>query len=195
MRDATNYQQQLAALLPPGPLWDSLRQDETAQALLLALADEFARIDARSDDLLRELDPRSVSELLAEWEAWAGLPDSCAALGVTLAERRAALHAAITSEGGQNRAYFITLAERLGFPGATITEFEPYTVDLSVDAPIYGADWRFAWRLSAVRPDVAQFNVESNVDESLGEQGPTTRLECAINQRKPAHTVALFEYT
>lgn len=195
MRTNADYQQQLNALLPPGQLWESLRQDENTQALLLALADEFARIDARADDVLRELDPRSVSELLAEWEAWADLPDSCSGLGETLQQRRDALHAALTSEGGQSRAYFIALADRLGFTGATITEFEPHTVDQSVDAPIYGADWRFAWLLSAVMPDVAQFNVESNVDESLGELAPTTRLECAVNKLKPAHTVALFEYT
>lgn len=195
MRTAADYQQQLNALLPPGALWEALRQDENAQALLLALADEFARIDARADDLLRELDPRTVSELLAEWEAWAGLPDACSGLGETLQQRRDALHAALTSEGGQSRAYFIALAERIGFPGATITEFEPHTVEMSVDAPIYGTDWRFAWLLSVAMPAVIQFNVESSVDESLGEQAPTTRLECVINKLKPAHTVALFEYT
>jgi uncharacterized protein YmfQ (DUF2313 family) len=195
MREAADYQQQLNALLPPGALLESLRHDEAAQALLLALADEFARLDGRADDLLRELDPRSVSELLAEWEAWAGLPDTCSGLGETLQQRRDALHASLTAEGGQSRAYFVALAERLGFAGATITEYEPHTVEMSVDAPIYGTDWRFAWLLSVATPDVVQFNVESNVAEGLGEQAPTTRLECAINKYKPAHTIALFEYT
>ncbi|MEW6647179.1 MAG: putative phage tail protein [Pseudomonadota bacterium] len=195
MRDATDYKQQLNALLPPGPLWEALRQDDNAQSLLIALADELARLDDRAYDLLRELDPRSVSELLAEWEAWAGLPDSCSGLGETLNERRDALHAAMTSSGGQSRAYFIALAERLGFPGTSITEYEPHTVEDDVDAAIYGDDWRFAWLLSAQTPDIQQISVESDVDESLGEQAPTERLECAINKTKPAHTVALFEYT
>ncbi len=58
--DATDYTAQLQALLPPGPLWDALRQPGTTAAeLVAALAEELARLDARTEDLLAELDPRS----------------------------------------------------------------------------------------------------------------------------------------
>lgn len=189
------YAEQLAALLPRGTLWDSLRQVDTlSYALLLGLAEELARVDGRAEQLIAETDPREVLDLLTEWEAFVGLPDACSPLGVTLQQRREALHARLTAEGGQSRADFIALAERLGFAGATITEYEPHTVDADVDAPLYGDDWRLAWQLSAPQAELRAFTVMSTVDESLGEQAPTARLECAINRTKPAHTIALFEY-
>lgn len=197
MRDADAYKEQLLALLPRGPLWDALRQPgTTGAALAAALAEEPARIDARVQDMLtRELDPRTVLELLEEGEAWVGLPDACSGLGASLQQRHDDLHAKLTQTGGQSRAYFLATAERLGFPDGEIVEYDPHTVDETVDAPIYGEAWAHAWTLSVPTPEVNQFTTDSSVDESLGEQAPTTRLECVVNRLKPAHTVALFEYT
>ena len=192
---AEHYANQLAQLLPPGKIWDDLRaQDSNAMLLLDAVAQEFARHDARADALLNETDPRSLLELITDWEDYLGLPDKCVGLGATLAQRREAVHAILTNTAGQSRQYFIGVAAELGFPDVAITEYDPHTVDASVDAPIYGIDWRFAWKLSAPQPDIEQFNADSSVDESLGEQSSTERLECVINFRKPAHTIALFEY-
>jgi uncharacterized protein YmfQ (DUF2313 family) len=191
---AAEYRDQLMALAPPGAAWPR-EPDSTCGQLMQALADELARVDSRGDALIDETDTRTVVELLADWERVAGLPDACSGLGVTQQQRRAALTAALVTTGGQSRQYFIDLAARLGFAGATISEFDPHSVDQSVDAPLYGLEWRFAWLLSAPAAAVDQFKVSSNVDESLGEQAPQTRLECVINRLKPAHTVALFEYT
>ncbi len=195
MHDVTDYTAQMNALLPVGKLWGSLREDPIMQNLLAALATEFARVDVGAERLLNEFDARTTFDLLPEWEAFAGLPDACSGLGTTLQQRRDALFTALTSVGGQSRQYFIDVAARLGFAGATITEFEPHTVDASVDAPIYGQDWRFAWRVTAPMPAIQQMTVDADVDASLGEQAPTTRLECIINRFKPAHTIALFSYT
>ncbi|WP_303905616.1 YmfQ family protein [Thiohalomonas denitrificans] len=193
---ASDYLNQLRALLPRGVLWRGLRApDTTFSALLDALAAEFARVDATAEALINEADPRTTLQLLAEWEAFAGLPDTCSGLGTTIDERRAALVDILTSVGGQSRNYFIGVAGSLGFDDSAIAEYDPHTVDETVDAPIYGADWQFAWKLTAPMPPVQQFNADSTVDESLGEVAPTTRLECAVNRRKPAHTIALFEYT
>ncbi|MDZ7804347.1 YmfQ family protein [Thiohalophilus sp.] len=190
------YLEQAKALLPRGRLWESLTEPGTQfEALLQALVDELARVDARTAGLLDETDPRTVNELLVNWESFVGLPDECTGQPPSLAQRREMLLQKLTSTGDQSRAYFIRLADTLGFPDAAITEYDPHTVDMSVDAPIYGADWQFAWQLSAPTPAIDQFNADSTVDESLGEQSPTTRLECVINKRKPAHTLALYEYT
>lgn len=196
MHSASDYLQQLKDLLPRGRLWNALREEgKLFGQLLNALAQEFERVDAANNTLIDEADPRTALQLLPDWEAFVGLPDTCSGLGTTNQQRRDALLEALTSVGGQSRAYFIGLAEQLGFTDATIIEYDPHTVDESVDAPIYGADWQFVWKLSAAMPPVVQFNADSTVDESLGELAPTTRLECIINQRKPAHTLALFEYT
>lgn len=189
------YTQQLAALLPQGPLWEDLRQSgSNAMLLLQAFAEECARIDTRTEDLIDETDPRTFYELLSGWEQYLGLPDKCVGLGVTLEQRREAVLATLTNAGGQSRQHFIDVATRLGVPGSSITEYDPYTVDDAVDDPIHGTDWRFVWKLTAPTPPINQFTVDSLVDESLGEQAPTTRLECVINANKPAHTIALFEY-
>ena len=191
---AEAYRDALISMLPPGAAWPTDPDSELGK-LLLALGDELARIEQRGIDLLNESDPRGTLEMLTDWEGTFDLPDACSGLGVTLQQRREAVTALFTLVGGQSRQYFIDLAESLGFPGATITEFDPHTVDETVDAPIYGLEWLHAWQLTAALGDINQFNADSHVGESLGEETPITRLECVINRLKPAHTVALFEYT
>ena len=57
-RPAADYAAQLRSLLPRGPIWNAEPTGNLAQ-LLLALADEFSRIDGRADALLEEADPRT----------------------------------------------------------------------------------------------------------------------------------------
>ncbi|MDO6805184.1 hypothetical protein Q4595_22220, partial [Wenyingzhuangia sp. 1_MG-2023] len=68
MSDVSDYQQQLLALLPSGAAW-SRELDSTLGQLMGGIADEFARIDARSDAIAAESLPSQVSELIDEWEA------------------------------------------------------------------------------------------------------------------------------
>lgn len=63
---AAAYARMMTALLPPGRLWRTV--DGVLGRLLLACADELARLDARGDDLLDEADPRTADELLPEYE-------------------------------------------------------------------------------------------------------------------------------
>lgn len=184
----------LDALSPPGSALPSDR-DSNWQRLLAAFAASVRRAHLAVLSLRAELDPRAASVLLADWERLVGLPDTCDPGQGSIEERRAAVVTRLTNQGGQSHAYFIQLAERLGFPSAEIVEYTPHTVDASVDHPLYDDDWAHAWKLRAPTPDVNQINVDSNVDESLGDISPTSRLECYINRLKPAHTVALFEYT
>lgn len=196
MRSASDYLQQLKAVLPRGWLWESLREEgKTFGELLHALAEEFARVDASNEQLIDEADPRTTLQLLPEWEAFASLPGKCSGLALTTDERRADLLHALVAIGNLSRSHYLGLAESLGFPDASITEYDSHTVDATVDAPLYGEDWRFAWKLIAAATTVNQFDVQSTVDESLGDVAPQSKLECQINYMKPAHTIALFEYT
>ena len=75
---SADYLSQLLALQPPGAALP--REPESVWVrLLAALADGFERVDARSDDLVRESDPRSCIELITDWERVCGLPGECAA--------------------------------------------------------------------------------------------------------------------
>lgn len=195
MPGANEYKAQLQALLPSGRLWDALREGGSlADQLLAALAGEFARVDERGEALLDETDPRTVYELLAEWEAFAGLPDSCTGELSTISQRREALLERLTSTGGQSAAYFIALAERLGYT-VTITEYTPPYVGQAVagDALTYGG-WVHAFGVNAPETTISDAVAGSAAaGEPLRSWGNAV-LECAIRRRKPAHSVVLFTY-
>lgn len=191
---AAEYLAQLQALLPQGFAWPR-QADAALTRLLLAWADEMARIDGRAARLIEEADPRTAVELLADWERVAGLPDPCvAALGIeqTAAQRRAALAAKLASGGGQSAAYYIALAARLGYT-ITITEHETFTVRSKVCDPLNDLPWRFTFTVNAPLDTVRRFTVRSAVADPLAAWG-NELLECVISRLKPAHTHVLFAY-
>lgn len=188
---AADYLAQEQALLPQGAAWPR-EAGAMLTKLLNAFADEFARIDGRALNLIEEADPRTTSEMLADWERVAGLPDSCVTTSQTTAQRRAALVARLTTIGGQSPAYFIALAASLGFV-ITIDEFHLHTVNDDVNHPLYGQPWNFAWQVNAPLDTVGYLTVDDTVDDPLAWWG-NDALECMINRLKPAHTHALFAY-
>jgi uncharacterized protein YmfQ (DUF2313 family) len=192
---STDYLRQLQALLPPGPAWPN-DDDALLTRLLGAIAAELARVDGRAQRLIEEADPRTVAELFIDWEAVAGLPDTCVTTfggDQTLAQRRAALVGRLTTLGGQAPAYFVGLAAALGY-AITITEFSAHTVNDDVDALIYDTAWNFAWQVNSALDAVTDITVDSTVDDPIAAWG-TALLECVINRVKPAHTTVLFSYT
>lgn len=192
-RTTKAYKEQLQALLPPGRLWDAFRiGGSLADDLLGAMAAEFARIEARAEDLRDEADPRTTLEMLTDWEAWAGLPDSCTGDLDTLQQRRNAVLQKLTSVGGQSRAYFVELAASLGYT-VTIEEFRPFTCETACDQPICDEEWWFAWRVRAPETTIIESTCESPCEEPLRVWG-NKMIECAIKAVAPAHTTVLFGY-
>ena len=192
---AADYLAQLQALLPQGFAWPR-QADAALTKLLLAWADEMARIDGRAADLVEEADPRTTAELLADWERVAGLPDPCvAALGInqTTAQRRAALVAKLTTIGGQSAAYYIALAASLGYT-ITVTEFSPFQAGSAAGDALTNDGWQFVWQVNAPEASIVEFAAgRSSAGEPLRSWG-NELLECVINRLKPAHTYVLFAY-
>lgn len=191
---ADDYLGQLQALLPRGLAW-ARQASGVLTRLLLAWADEFARVDLRCDDLAEEADPRTTSELLLDWERVAGLPDPCVTISQTIEQRRSALASKLTYAGGQSRAYFIGLAEGMGYPGATIDEFALMTCNDDCNDSLYSIADLFTWRLNLSGATGGVFLMTCNSDcngalQSWGNEA----LECRVNKFKPAHTAALFAY-
>lgn len=192
---ADDYLVQLQALLPPGPAW-STDPGASITQLLAGLSGELVRVDGGAVALLEEADPRTTAELFLDWERVAGLPDACAeAFGgeQTMQQRRAALIGRLTTLGGQSPAYFIGLAAALGY-AITITEFSRFTVSSTVDLPLYGDAWDFAWQVNAALNTITTFNVKSTVADPLAAWG-NELLECVISRLKPAHTSVIFSYS
>lgn len=190
---APDYRRQLQALLPQGLAW-SRSEDATLTRFLGALAEEFARIDARAGQLVDEAVPASTSELLFDWERVAGLPDNCAGqLQDTVQGRRQALESKLISTGGQSRDYFKAAAAGLGF-AIEIEEHRPFRIGSTVGSTLAGTDWQFAWRVRAPEVNVRSFRAGASVvGEALASWG-NADLECRIRQLAPAHTIPQFAY-
>ena len=185
MKSAEDYLAQLQALLPPG---DALTRELEADLslLLLALADEFARVDARAQALIVEIDPRSTTELIAEWEQVTGLPD-CAPIGPTLGARRVDVVHRLTVIASMTPQFLIAELAHLGFTIA-ITEFEAFEVGFSQvgEELITEAGW---WFIDIETDELAIFEAELGaftVGEPLGAIVNDT-IECHLDRLKPAH--------
>lgn len=190
----SDYVTLLQNALPVGLAWARAATSFVTQ-LLSGIALEFARIDARALDMIRESDPRETTELIDEWEAFAGLPDPCVTTEQTLEQRRVAVCSKLLMQGGQSIPYFLSIAQNLGYEGATIDDqFEMMDCNSDCDAELHSADDIFFWQLN-LPSDGAFYEMDCNspCDESLASWGDEA-IECRINRYKPAHTNVAFAY-
>ncbi|HSH72333.1 MAG TPA: putative phage tail protein [Methylophilaceae bacterium] len=191
--ETDDYLAQLRELLPPGPAWPR-DNDSLLTKLLTGWAEEFARIDARADDLVDEADPRTTSELLPDWERVVGLPDPCVTVNQSVDQRRAALVSKLTSIGGQSRQYFLDLAFSLGYIGSSIEEYRPFNCTDDCNDALYSELDRFVWTLFLPsNSGIYIMNCNSACNSPLQAWGDEV-IECRVNRYKPAHTKAIFAY-
>lgn len=153
--------------------------DSDYDKLLGALAIEFARINGRIDDLVREVTLQGTVELLDLWEVALALPDPCAIAPLTDDERLASIKSKLAATGGQSIAYLKAIALRYGVT-MTVVESEPFEVGVhGMGDPIGGDEWRFIW--------YAHANVT-----------PTDEIkalyQCVIESLMPGHTFVVFVY-
>ena len=195
---ATDFRQALLDLLPQGWAWP--RDEDTGiYALCDGLAQEYARSAERLMDLVaRELWPPATFELLPEWEAMAGLPDDCVAGSGALEERRLQLVNRLTARGGQTPAFYLSIAERLGY-SATLEEFRPFTVgrdECGGTVPIGTETLRFYWRVRVLEPRVTWFRAGAGIcgQDPLATIVRAEDLECLLQRYKPAHTRVIVGY-
>jgi uncharacterized protein YmfQ (DUF2313 family) len=182
-----NHAELLKRSLPPGSY------DTAAPLLSAELAAEGNALDEAqrsADAILREIDPRTASSTLEDWERVLGL----SAVGLSKEQRQAKAGAKYYARGGQSRPYFIGVAERLGFPGTTITEYKRANCNGSCNQALYSEADLFVWTMN-IPASGGYFaaNCNSNCNSALGSWGYST-LENAINQNKPAHTTVRFNY-
>lgn len=188
-----DYLQHLQALLPQGPAW-SRDPDAVITQQLSAWAEELARVDARSLDLITEADPRTTSELLTDWERVAGLPDPCVTADQTIEQRRAALVSKLISLGGQSRQYFLALAKAFGYEGASITEYRPMNCTDDCNDNLASEADRSVWTLNLpATSGIFYMNSNSPCASPLAAWGDQA-IECRISRYKPANTTVIFAY-
>lgn len=183
----------LKLLLPPGSV------DVNHPAVAVELDAEGAALDQAqwsAEQILLEMDPRTATQTLADWERVYGLPDTCvAAAGITqsIAERRAALVALVTMLGGQAPAFFIELAAELGY-AITIEECHPQTTEDPTEYPMRDEPYRFIWIVHAALYNLRELTTEDDTEMATAVWG-NTLLECRIRRFAPAHTHVIFAYS
>ncbi|CAG0967080.1 hypothetical protein MTYP_01052 [Methylophilaceae bacterium] len=187
-----DYLQQLRGLLPPGPAWPR-DADSLLTKLLTAIAEEFARVDNRIDDLIDEADPRTTLEMLADWERLCGLPDTCTGPLVGLQARRDAVVARLTMLGGQSAAFYKALAASIGYD-IEVTEETVHTCLSDCMAPVNGQPWRFVWNVTVAQADTPRILTCMDECTTPLQVWGDELLECVINRVKPAHTLVRFIY-
>lgn len=147
--------------------------------LLGALAIEFARINGRIDDLVREVTLQGTVELLDLWEIALGLPDPCAIAPLTDDERLASIKSKLAATGGQSVAYLTAIAARYGIT-MTVVESEPFEVGFHrMGDPIGGDEWRFIWYANSSTAPADEIKA---------------LYQCVIQALMPGHTFVVFVY-
>lgn len=186
----------LAALLPPGPIWD-LEGDERLRELLLALAEELARLHTKIGSLVDEVDPRTTDDLLLDWERVAELPEPGDTSTRTTDERRAILHAKLTAVGGQSAAYFKRLADKATGQDCTIRDYASsaeFRAGTPESGPRYGIEWRFHWEVVIPGTDVLHFRAGLGAagDPLSSVPAGVRALYPILDRVRPAHAAVLY---
>ena len=195
IRTAEHYAEQLQALLPPGPAWDPERVPEVQQ-LIAGLSHEFARIDGRAFDLLNEMGPASVSELVPDWERVMNLPDPCLGLKPLFEDRRLSVRQRLVAVGGQNAAFYVGIAFSQGYPDASVTEFRTPRMGRSRFGQAHFGTWnaQFMWTLNTGgRQRLGRRFGASYWGERFGVN-PGTAIECLIRRAAPAHGIEFVNF-
>jgi len=188
-----NRHSDLLKLLLPPVAYD--RTDVALTAEVNAIGTQLDVVQTVVTDLLVELDPRTASALLPEWEASYGLPDECYADTDTVADRRLRLAGKVAETGGISKPYFLNLATQLGYHDVSITRFTQTTCEMSCEDALYDGSWLFAWQVNIPGQQTIHqyFGIDSSCEDPLDsyKQGP---LECLLLRLNPGDAVVLFNY-
>lgn len=193
---AEDYLEQLQALLPLGPAWPRDPDTEMSRTLL-GTAEEWARIDARAADLLREFNPGTAVELLPEWESEYGITPPA---GATLEARQAAVAGKFMATGDIKKPYFVALAASMGY---TI-RIDDYTESMAgwqcTGDELLDEPWAYFSAGIGAAGDTLAFEdvvlpwIWEVVVTAVPVNPPTPDLETVLQDLKPGHIQLNFTY-
>jgi uncharacterized protein YmfQ (DUF2313 family) len=200
------YKSLIRKLFPKGEAW-RIEPGTPFAKLADALAQEPARIEKRLENFLNEMDPRTTSEMLDNWERLLNIPDECtpADASTVISDRRLRIMQKLTTGGGQNGAFYLLLAQQLGYDSSlfSVNSFNDFKVGFSAvgealtnatDSDGEETGWPHTFRVEAPAEFVQRFRVgRSTVGQKLVLPENTT-LECVMRKFAPAHSTVLFAF-
>lgn len=193
------YAKLIRDLFPTGWVWEAKnKKGSNLSKLIYSMAEEYSRIEERGQALLKESNPATTFELISDWERVFGLPDECAPDEVlTLQQRRQRILQLLTTRGGQNKAFYQTLAAQFGFDVDVIevSDQPPFRAGQGrAGDRLTNGTWRYAFIISAPAESIVRFRagISTAGERLLLVQNST--LQCLIEKYKPAHAIAIFTY-
>lgn len=147
---------------------------------------------ASGESLLIEMFPDQAARLLADWERVLGLKPGAED---PLQLRRDQVIRKIRERGGLSRAYFIGLAQSLGYQ-IEIVEPVPFMAGWGrAGDELFGQSICYQWAVRILNQPVYHFRAGvSAAGERLTWWAAQTMLEEVIQELKPAHTFVYFLY-
>ena len=145
-------------------------------------------VDARIDNLLLEMYPDTTTELITDFER---IYNIIPPTGAALADRRLAVVQKKRLRRKLNRAYFVALAETVGFTIAI--------EEMPANSAEYGGAWDtlYIWRVHVTGGTKTLTYVtagDSAAGDRLLDWTEEDTLEGLFNALKPAHTHVYFVY-
>jgi len=189
-----DFHQALRNLMPRGRAWEKETGSVPDQTLGV-FAPSFQRSSAAAISLISDAFPATALDLIPEWQETLGLPDPCAGGSPTVPQERRQIVARLTNNGGQNAAYFIAFAARLGYT-VTITNDAPFRCGQSACGQHLGSqEWFFGWVVHAPAYTANPFLVGQSTAGDPLNSGANLVLQCELSEAAPAHTVLKFSYS
>jgi uncharacterized protein YmfQ (DUF2313 family) len=197
-RGPAEVQDGLKALAPRGWTWPHVAPAEAPslfETLFLPLAVGIAGLEATAQAMMEEIDPRTATLLLPDFERVLG-PDPCGRdTGLmSLEQRRGLAHQRWTARGGASIAYFVGLAAKRGV-AITISENRvSYAGDLEAGEELVEPPEQFIWTVHLALLGESLFEAGDGQAGDRLYDLTLSDIECDLRRLKPAHTEIVFSY-
>lgn len=196
----------LKGLLPQGWAWRRIRErDTTGHKLLSGLAVELCRVEEEGLKIFDEVICSSTFDLIEEWERLLGIPDECTPedYDPSLFERRTRICQKLTTKGGQNKDFYLLIAEQLGYDISLldVQDFRPFQAGISsagdalTNGTVADPGWAYTWAIVLPATTVRPFRAGQGSAGDRLRLFTNDELECVVRKFKPAHTIVQFIFT
>jgi len=139
------YREALVQHLPTGLAW-VFEEDTAMGRLVTGVAKCFGRIDVFERAVVRQLDPRTADFGLVDWERVLRLDLA----GLTLAQKRTKVMAAVRARGGQSIPYWTAFLEGLGYENVVVESLEDrFRCGDRIRKRLQGHAWAYTIKISA----------------------------------------------
>lgn len=188
----------LVSFLPGGRPFLAARLSGTKlRSLLIGLATELLRVDGTLNEIGREHDITTTTQLIDEWERALGIPDSCFKGTGSLETRREQVRIKLAATGLQSAQDYIDLAALFGYTVEITAGADRGLFPFSLAFPIFFFDApqtaRFTQIVTITTTEVPNLFPLSFPISFINDM--VSIIQCLFNKLKPSTVVLKYEFT